>query len=117
MSGMEISTAVRDRIPVLFIEFNDGHLNQIRLQQISDSGQPFGVDLAAIDIGTFAKAIGAGYLLFDELDGTGGGLDVRVLEGPMILEVRIGDSWAMRSRAAGAKLKDVARSIRDSGRR
>jgi acetolactate synthase-1/2/3 large subunit len=117
MSGMEISTAVRDRIRVLFVVFNDGHLNQIRLQQISDSGQSFGVDLATIDLGTFAESIGARYLLFDELGSEGSGLDSQDIDGPTILEVRVGDSWAMRSRAAGARLKDVARSIRDAGRR
>jgi thiamine pyrophosphate-dependent acetolactate synthase large subunit-like protein len=115
MSGMEIGTAVRERIPLLVIVFNDGHLNQIRLQQISDSGQSFGVDLASIDIRGFSEAMGARYLLFDELSGKEGELGGIDRDGPTILEVCVGDSWAMRSRAAGARLKDTARSIRDAG--
>jgi acetolactate synthase-1/2/3 large subunit len=115
MSGMEITTAVRDRIPLMVIVFNDGHLNQIRLQQIADSGQSFGVDLPPTDIRKFADAIGAAYLLFDEFGETGAGFDSLDLDGPTILEVRVGDSWSMRSRAAGARLKDAARSIRDAG--
>ena len=115
MSGMEIGTAVRERIPLLVIVFNDGHLNQIRLQQIADSGQSFGVDLASIDIRGFSDAMGASYLLFDELSGKGGELGSLDRDGPTILEVRVGDSWAMRSRAAGARLKDTARSVRDAG--
>jgi thiamine pyrophosphate-dependent acetolactate synthase large subunit-like protein len=111
---MEITTAVRDRISLLVIVFNDGHLNQIRLQQLADSGQSFGVDLPSLDIRGFADAIGARYLLFDEIADTGIGPGTLGGDGPTILEVRIGDSWAMRSRAAGAKLKDAARSVRDA---
>jgi len=114
MSGMEITTAVRDRVSLLVIVFNDGHLNQIRLQQLADSGQSFGVDLPSLDIHRFADAIGARYVLFDEIADTGIGPGTLEGDGPTILEVRIGDSWAMRSRAAGARLKDAARSVRDA---
>jgi acetolactate synthase-1/2/3 large subunit len=114
MSGLEITTAVREKLPLLVIVFNDGTLNQIRWQQVRDSGHPFGVELAELEIETFARAIGADYLAFN---GTlEAGRLTRVLHGgcPTILEVRVGDSWSMRSRAAGAKLKSVARSVRDS---
>ncbi len=114
MSGMEITTAVRDRIPLLVIVFNDGHLNQIRLQQLKDSGQSFGVDLARFDHESFATAIGAKYLLFDETTGARDMLRGLEGDGPTILEVRVGDSWTMRTRAAGARLKDVARNVRDA---
>ena len=114
MSGMEISTAVRDRIPLLIIVFNDGHLNQIRLQQQADSGQSFAVDLASVEYRKFADAIGAEYQLFDDIPCTEGLLGRLEGDGPTIMEVRVGDSWAMRSRAAGARLKDVARTIRDA---
>ncbi len=114
MSGMELTTAVRDRIPLLVIVFNDGHLNQIRLQQLKDSGQSFGVDLAPFDHESFATAIGAKYLLFDEIADPRDLLRGLEGDGPTILEVRVGDSWAMRTRAAGARLKDAARSVRDA---
>ena len=114
MSGMELTTAVRDRISLLVIVFNDGHLNQIRLQQLKDSGQSFGVDLARFEYESFATAIGAEYLLFEEVDGAEDLLRGLEGNGPTILEVRVGDSWAMRTRAAGARLKDAARSIRDA---
>ncbi len=64
MSGLEITTAVRERSPLLVIVFNDGQLNQIRWQQLKDSGHPFGVELAALEIEIFANALGAGYLAY-----------------------------------------------------
>lgn len=114
MSGLEITTAVRERLPLLVIVFNDGKLNQIRWQQLRDSGHPFGVELANLDIETFARAVGAGYLAFDQTVEAESMASVLAGDRPTILEVKVGDSWSMRSRAAGAKLKSVARSVRDS---
>jgi acetolactate synthase-1/2/3 large subunit len=114
MSGLEITTAVRERIPLLVIVFNDGKLNQIRWQQLKDSGHPFGVELAELEIETFARAIGAGYLAFDRTLRAESLAGVLAGNRPTILEVTVGDSWSMRSQSAGAKLKSVARSIRDS---
>jgi acetolactate synthase-1/2/3 large subunit len=114
MSGLEITTAVRERLPLLVIVFNDGKLNQIRWQQLRDSGHPFGVDLAELEIESFATAIGAGYLAYDPVPDAEALTRVFAGSRPTILEVKVDDSWSMRSQAAGAKLKSVARSIRDS---
>jgi acetolactate synthase-1/2/3 large subunit len=114
MSGLEITTAVRERLPVLVIVFNDGKLNQIRWQQLRDSGHPFGVELARLDIETFARAVGSGYVAFDQTVRSDSLADLLDGDRPTILEVKVDDSWSMRSQAAGAKLKSVARSIRDS---
>ena len=114
MSGLEITTAVRERLPLLVIVFNDGKLNQIRWQQLRDSGHPFGVELAELEIESFATAIGAGYLAYDPVPDFEALTRVIAGSRPTILEVKVDDSWSMRSQAAGAKLKSVARSIRDS---
>ena len=114
MSGLEITTAVREKLPLLVIVFNDGALNQIRWQQLRDSGHPFGVELARLEIETFARAIGADYLAFDGTQEAGRLARELGEDCPTILEVQVGDSWSMRSQAAGAKLKSVARSVRDS---
>jgi len=114
MSGLELTTAVRDGIGLLAIVFNDGHLNQIRIQQLRDEGRSFGVDVGSLDHGRFAEAIGVDHVAFEEI-GAAGDL-LRRLEGdrPVLLEVRVGDSWAMRSRSAGARLKSVLRGVRDA---
>jgi acetolactate synthase-1/2/3 large subunit len=114
MSGLEITTAVRERLPLLVIVFSDGKLNQIRWQQLRDSGHPFGVELAELEIESFATAIGAGYLAYDPVPDVEALTRVFAGNRPTILEVKVDDSWSMRSQAAGAKLKSVARSIRDS---
>ena len=49
MSGLELATAVREKIDLTVIVFNDGYLNQIRMQQLSDAGRDHGVTLPAID--------------------------------------------------------------------
>ena len=114
MSGLEITTAVRDRLSLLFVVFNDGYLNQIRLQQLGDSGRPFGVEIAALDHEQFASAVGAVHLAFETMQGPGDLSRLLDRDGPAILEVRVGDSRAMRSKAAGARLKAAARSVRDA---
>jgi acetolactate synthase-1/2/3 large subunit len=114
MSGLEIATAVRERLPLLFIVFNDGFLNQIRLQQLGDSGRPFGVETAELDHERFASAVGAEYLALERLQGPADLARLLHRDGPAILEVRVGDSWPMRSKAAGARLKAAARAVRDA---
>lgn len=114
MSGLELTTAVRDGIGILVVVFNDGHLNQIRLQQLRDEGRSFGVDVGRLDHARFAEAIGADHVAFEDI---GAAEDlVRRLDGerPVILEVRVGDSLSMRSRSAGARLKSVLRGVRDA---
>jgi acetolactate synthase-1/2/3 large subunit len=114
MSGLELTTAVRDGIGMLVVVFNDGHLNQIRLQQLREEGRSFGVDVGRLDHARFAEAIGAEHVALEE---TGAAEDlVRRLERerPVILEVRVDDSLSMRSRSAGARVKSVLRGVRDA---
>jgi acetolactate synthase-1/2/3 large subunit len=114
MSGLEITTAVREKLPLSVVVFNDGKLNQIRWQQLRDSGRSFGIDLAALDIETFARSVGARYLAYDEIPDAE--IPASLFEGdrPTLVEVKVGDSWPMRSQAAGSRLKSVARAVRDS---
>jgi acetolactate synthase-1/2/3 large subunit len=63
MSGLELAVAVRERLPLTVIVFNDRYLNQIRMQQLLDSGQEHGVALPAVDFKCLAAATGADYLL------------------------------------------------------
>jgi acetolactate synthase-1/2/3 large subunit len=65
MSGMELLTAVREKIPLTVIVFNDGRLNLIALQQFAEFGRSESVDLLNPDFGAFAAAVGAQYALID----------------------------------------------------
>jgi acetolactate synthase-1/2/3 large subunit len=94
MSGMEMLTAVREKIPLTVIVFNDGRLNLIRLQQFQSFGSSECVDILNPDFGTFAAAVGARYALID------GNLEqvLRTAVGSdqvTLVEVRVGDSPAI----------------------
>jgi len=62
MSGLELAVAVREKLPLTVIVFNDGYLNQIRMQQLLDGGSEHGVALPAIDFKGLADATGVDYI-------------------------------------------------------
>ncbi len=61
MSGLELLTAVREGLSLTVLVFNDGQLNRIRLQQLSQYGHPVAVELRNPDFEAFAAAVGARY--------------------------------------------------------
>ena len=91
MSGMELLTAVREKIPLTVIVFNDGRLNLIRLQQFSSFGRSESVDLMNPDFRAFASAVGAQYAL---VDGNAEAVLRTAVGGPNVtlVEVLVGDS-------------------------
>jgi acetolactate synthase-1/2/3 large subunit len=59
MSGMELATAVQERLPVVVVLVNDGSLTLIKaIQQRRYEGRFLGVDLLNPDFGLFARAFG-----------------------------------------------------------
>jgi acetolactate synthase-1/2/3 large subunit len=110
MSGLELLTAVRERLPLLVIVFNDGKLNQIRLQQLENFGRTQAVSLENPDFAALAEALDAGYLRF----GAASHDDVRAAlqaAGPTLLEVEVGDSAAIRSMRRRALVKALGRRV------
>ena len=65
MNGLELAIAVRERIALTVIVFNDGYLNQIRMQQLQHSGRDYGVTLPLLDFKALAAAVGARYVAGD----------------------------------------------------
>lgn len=65
MSGMELITAVRERIALTVLVFNDGALGQIRRQQISSFGHAHATELLGPDLQLFAESMGAVYTHLD----------------------------------------------------
>ena len=91
MAGTELLTAVREGIALTVIVFNDGQLNQIRLQQLAEFGRAHDVTLRTPDLASFARALGTQYV---RLSG-----DVRpqlrvavTSPYPTLVEVLVGDS-------------------------
>ena len=62
MSGMELATAVQERLPVVVVLINDNSLTLIGAAQARRYGGRFiGVDLRNPDFETFAQAFGVHY--------------------------------------------------------
>jgi acetolactate synthase-1/2/3 large subunit len=114
MSGMELLTAVREKIPLTVIVFNDGHLNLIRVQQFASFGRSESVDIMNPDFAAFAESVGARYALVD-------GNSEQVLRSAVessevtIIEVRIGDSPAFHISRAKALTRETARRVLGPG--
>ncbi len=110
MSGMALMTAVRHRLGIPVIVFNDGHYGLIRIQQLHDHGHEAGVACNGLDLESFAAAVGARYAL--------AGHDIRVplqaalaAHGPTVIEVRVGESMATRRAWAKAVARTSARQL------
>ncbi len=115
MAGLELTTAVREGMDLTVIVFNDGHLGQIRLQQISDTGVPFSTELGGVSFQPFAEAIGASYLAVD-------GTNVQTLHeavsnpGVTLVDVLLSESpHASRLRTTGLIKAGVRKAIGAGG--
>jgi acetolactate synthase-1/2/3 large subunit len=113
MSGLELATAVREELDLTVIVFNDGYLNQIRMQQLSDTGQDFGVTLPAMDFQALAAAVGATHRFCEP--GQLALLAETGRRGVTLIEVPVTDSRAVTAAAARSRVKSWAR--RAVGRR
>lgn len=99
MSGLELLTAVRERIDLTVLLFTDGHYGLIRRQQIETFGEPFKTELASLDLPRFAASLGARYVRLEvpfaqtvaRCLGTPGVkiLEVPVLESPGLRRLRL----------------------------
>lgn len=114
MAGMELLTAVREKIPFTVIVFNDGRLNLIRLQQFQSFGSSESVDIMNPDFATFAAAVGARYALID------GNIE-QVLRTAVdsdhvtLVEVRVGDSPAIHLMRGKGFTRETARKALGPG--
>jgi acetolactate synthase-1/2/3 large subunit len=109
MSGMELVTAVREKIPLTVIVFNDGALGQIRLQQISSYGHSHATDLRTPDLALFAQALGAKYVHLKG-DAVACLHDVVTGGGVTLVEVSVGDLMALQAVRAKGLARQAART-------
>jgi acetolactate synthase-1/2/3 large subunit len=110
MSGLELATATREGVDLTVVVFNDGHLGQIRLQQLHNYGRSYGTESAGIRFRPLAEAVGASYL---GMDGSNLELLPQALEndGITLVDLALEDSHEMRKAHATGLLKATARGI------
>jgi acetolactate synthase-1/2/3 large subunit len=107
MSGLELATAVREKIDLTVIVFNDGYLNQIRMQQLNDTGRDYGVTLPALDFQALAASVGAAHLYCEP--GLAVLADAGRCPGVTLIEVPVADSRAVTSAARTSRVKSFVR--------
>lgn len=108
MSAMDLLCAVRERVPVVVIVFNDGYLNLIRLQQVRDDGRSTAVGLGTPDLERLAAAMSVRYGRLDESAESTLRKALRS-RSAILLEVRLGDSLGIRARQALGLARRTAR--------
>jgi acetolactate synthase-1/2/3 large subunit len=111
MSGLELLTAVRERVPLVVVVFNDGQLNRIRLQQLAQFGRASGCALRNPDFALLAASCGAAYARpgADIAAAVRGALGHPV---PTVIEVAVGDSPAIHATRAKGVARRLARGLR-----
>ncbi len=114
MTAMDLACAARERVPVTVVVFNDGYLNLIRMQQLRDAGSGSAVSLETPHLETLAAALGVDYRLVDG-DPTSVLRDAVARRGPTLVEVRLGDSNAIRRMRGVGVATATARRVLPSG--
>jgi len=96
MSGMELATAVQEKLPVVVLLVNDGCLSLIKATQERRSGGRFlGVDLDNPDFGAFTRAFGVRYWRAATDEEAEAALrEALATENPALVEVRPADARA-----------------------
>jgi thiamine pyrophosphate-dependent acetolactate synthase large subunit-like protein len=116
MTGFEIETAVRARVTLTVVVFNDGSLNQIRQQQLSEFGAASGTDLGPLDLSAFALTVGANYALADTPDALAAAMTASLAaERVDLIEVPVGDTTAIRTSTLIARARTTARAAVGDG--
>lgn len=91
MSGQEISTAVKERLNVIFVILNDSALGTVKHGQLLGKAEAVAYELPMVDFSTYAQAVGAdGYIVNGPQDLAN--LDMHTIckrGGPTVLDVRI----------------------------
>lgn len=91
MSGQELTVAVQEQLPVIFVILNDGALGMVKHGQRLAGAEEVGFELPAIDFRRLAESLGAtGFVIngpddFDLIDIEG----MLRRKGPTLLDVRI----------------------------
>jgi acetolactate synthase-1/2/3 large subunit len=109
MSGLELATAVREAMDLVVVVCSDGHLGQIRMQQIGEFGRAAGTRLPAMDYAALADAVGARYGTLDH--DPAAAIEEALRGGVWLLEVTVGDSLAVVGHRLGGAGRRLGRQV------
>ena len=107
MSGFELATAVRERVPIIVIVFSDGAYGQIRDHQLVEYGRTHGVTMGRVPVAEIARALGCDCLPLATVPPNRWSHP----EGVLVVEVVAGDSAGMRAERAKAMVRGAARGV------
>jgi acetolactate synthase-1/2/3 large subunit len=110
MSGMEILTAVREKVDLVVLLLVDGQLGQIRMQQLAEFGATHAVALENPDFEQFASAVGARYRLAEQAIGPAV-REALGLGGVTLIEIPAADTWAIRRGAVVIRARERVRGL------
>lgn len=111
MTALELLTAVREHVSLIVIVFVDGAFGQIRLQQLANYGVGHGVSLENPDFCLLAASVGARHELVEDNNietVMGAALGH---SGVTVIEVTVGDTFAIRRTAAVARTRETTRRM------
>src|SRR5437870_9985240 len=91
MSGMELATAVQEKLPVIVVLINDSSLTLIKaIQQRRYNGRFLGVDLRNPDFELFARAFGVRFWSVTDDDAFARALAAAIAaDAPALIEVKL----------------------------
>ncbi|HEY1952498.1 MAG TPA: thiamine pyrophosphate-binding protein [Gemmatimonadaceae bacterium] len=110
MTGLELLTAVREKIALVVIVFVDDSLGQIRMQQLANYGATHGVALQNPDLQALAASIGVRY----ERAGDDIETVIRNAVGRQevtLVEVAVGDTLKIRGHAALVRTGEATKRL------
>ncbi|MBQ0713517.1 MAG: thiamine pyrophosphate-binding protein, partial [Porticoccus sp.] len=91
MNGQEITVAIQEELPVIFVVLNDNGYGMVKHGQRMTGAEEIGVEIPKTNFASFARAMGAqGYVIHSPEDLLA--LDVNEIcnrNGPTLLDVRI----------------------------
>ncbi len=91
MSGQEITVAVAEQLPVIFIVLNDSALGMVKHGQRMGGAEPIGYELPTVDFAMVAKGMGAQGITIRNIEDFAA-LDIEQLcnaNGPTLLDIHI----------------------------
>ncbi|WEV44555.1 acetolactate synthase AlsS [Streptococcaceae bacterium ESL0687] len=89
-SAQELETAVRLKLPIVHLIWNDGRYNMVEFQEVMKYGRSSGVDLGPVDFVKYAEAFGAQGIRVNsksELDQVLASIDST--KGPVVIDIPI----------------------------
>jgi acetolactate synthase-1/2/3 large subunit len=111
MTGLELSTAVRLRLTLPVVVFDDRALGLIRLDQLLAHGRTHGTERGGLDYEAMADAVGCAYARVGT-DDVEAELDAALRRsGPTLMVVPVGDAPALRRATAKLRVSQVAKSL------